>query len=76
MRGAALGRLHNEWLSIITNMLVSVNISGIAAEMKYTKGVDAFLGPGCTEALDPVGRLAGFWNKPVVTGYYAFMVVG
>ncbi|KAK2147699.1 hypothetical protein LSH36_540g01016 [Paralvinella palmiformis] len=30
--------------------------------------VVAFIGPGCTEALDPVARLASYWNKPIITG--------
>ncbi|ELT92328.1 hypothetical protein CAPTEDRAFT_22212, partial [Capitella teleta] len=42
--------------------------SGIAAEMYFRREVDAFLGPGCADALDPVGRLASYWNVPVITG--------
>ena len=36
--------------------------------MAYLKGVAAFVGPGCTLALDPVARLAGYWNIPILTG--------
>ncbi|KAK2153540.1 hypothetical protein LSH36_293g01000 [Paralvinella palmiformis] len=41
---------------------------GYAADMAYLKGVAAFVGPGCTLALDPVARLAGYWNIPILTG--------
>ena len=43
-------------------------ISGIAAELFFREKVIAFLGPGCSLALDPVGRMAAYWNIPVITG--------
>ena len=45
-----------------------VLFAGIAADLYYKEGVVAFIGPGCTYALDPVARLAGYWNIPIVTG--------
>ena len=36
--------------------------------MHYLKDVIGFLGPGCTQALDPVARLANYWNLAVVSG--------
>ncbi len=42
--------------------------SGYASEMYYNDKVIAFVGPGCTYALDPVARLAGYWNIPIITG--------
>ncbi|KAI1291124.1 Atrial natriuretic peptide receptor 1 [Halotydeus destructor] len=29
--------------------------------------VNSFIGPACGEALDPVGRMAGYWNLPLLT---------
>lgn len=43
---------------------------GMAAALYHKDHVDAFLGPGCTYALDPVARMAAFWNIPVVTGQF------
>ncbi|KAH9495861.1 Nitrogen permease reactivator protein, partial [Bulinus truncatus] len=42
--------------------------SGAAAELHYVDQVKAIVGPGCSNALDHVARLAGYWNIPVVTG--------
>ncbi|XP_064468524.1 atrial natriuretic peptide receptor 1-like [Ornithodoros turicata] len=38
-----------------------------AAEEFYAGGVTAFVGPGCSMAVDTVGRLANYWNVPVCT---------
>ena len=40
----------------------------VAADMYYNEHVVALIGPGCTYALDPVGRLAAYWNIPLITG--------
>ena len=42
--------------------------SALAAELYFVHHVRAFVGPGCTLALDPVARMANVWNIPVVTG--------
>jgi len=41
---------------------------GLSADMKFLSNVIAFIGPACGFALDPVARLAAFWNIPIVTG--------
>ncbi|CAN8023791.1 unnamed protein product, partial [Ixodes persulcatus] len=38
-----------------------------AAEEFFGGGVTAFVGPGCSMAVDSVGRLASYWNVPVCT---------
>lgn len=44
--------------------------AGIAADEFYTSGANFIVGPGCSEALESVGRLASHWNVPVCsTGY-------
>ena len=45
-----------------------ISSSGLASELFYRDNVTAFVGPGCTEALDHVARLAGYWNRPIITG--------
>lgn len=47
---------------------ISSSTPGIAAALYYKDKVDAFLGPGCTDALDPVARMAAYWNLPIITG--------
>ncbi|GAB6027920.1 hypothetical protein CHUAL_002135 [Chamberlinius hualienensis] len=42
-------------------------VGAIAAEEYYKNNVTAFLGPACSYALDPVGRMAATWNLPVYT---------
>ncbi|CAL1543500.1 unnamed protein product, partial [Lymnaea stagnalis] len=42
--------------------------SGVAAELHYIEGVQALIGPACSNALDHVARLAGYWNIPILTG--------
>ncbi|XP_064470104.1 atrial natriuretic peptide receptor 1-like [Ornithodoros turicata] len=39
----------------------------LAAEIYYQQGATAFVGPGCSAALDHVGRMASFWNVPAYT---------
>lgn len=36
--------------------------------MKFNDKVLAFIGPACTFALEPVARLAAYWNLPIITG--------
>ncbi|XP_060072434.1 atrial natriuretic peptide receptor 1-like [Ylistrum balloti] len=42
--------------------------SGVVADMYYRHGINALIGPACAYALDPVGRLANYWNIPLITG--------
>nr|XP_027204126.1 atrial natriuretic peptide receptor 1-like [Dermatophagoides pteronyssinus] len=42
-------------------------LGALAAEKYYTGHVSAFLGPICSLALDPVSRMASYWNVPVFT---------
>ncbi|CAN7939316.1 unnamed protein product, partial [Ixodes hexagonus] len=39
----------------------------LAAEVYYQQGATAFVGPGCSAALDHVGRMAAFWNVAAYT---------
>ncbi|KMY95374.1 uncharacterized protein Dsimw501_GD25238, isoform B [Drosophila simulans] len=41
---------------------------GLAADMYFQDDVIAFIGPACAFALEPVARLAAYWNKPIITG--------
>lgn len=41
---------------------------GLAAKMFYIDKVMAFIGPACAFALEPVARLAAYWNLPIITG--------
>uniref|UniRef100_A0A8D9EWT4 Atrial natriuretic peptide receptor 1 n=1 Tax=Cacopsylla melanoneura TaxID=428564 RepID=A0A8D9EWT4_9HEMI len=41
---------------------------GLAADMFFKDNVIAFVGPACAFALDPVARLAAYWNRPIITG--------
>ena len=43
-------------------------LSGLAADLFYQYNIAALIGPGCAYALDPVARMAGYWNLPIVTG--------
>jgi Receptor family ligand binding region len=36
--------------------------------MHFIDNVIAFIGPACAFALEPVARLAGYWNTPIITG--------
>jgi atrial natriuretic peptide receptor A len=40
----------------------------LSAELYYEEHVIGLVGPGCTFALEPVARLASYWNIPIVTG--------
>lgn len=41
---------------------------GLAADMHFKDDVIAFIGPACAFALEPVARLAAYWNSPIITG--------
>lgn len=41
---------------------------GLAADMHFKQDVIAFIGPACAFALEPVARLAAYWNTPIITG--------
>lgn len=41
---------------------------GLAADMHFRDDVIAFVGPACLFALEPVARLAAYWNTPIITG--------
>ncbi|XP_055547938.1 atrial natriuretic peptide receptor 1 isoform X1 [Wyeomyia smithii] len=41
---------------------------GLAADMHFKHNVIAFIGPACAFALEPVARLADYWNTPIITG--------
>nr|CAD7201469.1 unnamed protein product [Timema douglasi] len=41
---------------------------GLAADMHFNDKVIAFIGPACAFALEPVARLAAYWNRPIITG--------
>jgi Receptor family ligand binding region len=42
--------------------------AGLAADMHFYDDVIAFIGPACAFALEPVARLAAYWNSPIITG--------
>ncbi|CAG2105995.1 unnamed protein product [Medioppia subpectinata] len=45
------------------------NVAGaLAAEEFYLRKVDVIVGPACSLALDPVARMASYWNIPIFTG--------
>lgn len=41
---------------------------GLAADMHFRANVIAFIGPACAFALEPVAKLAAYWNTPIITG--------
>lgn len=41
---------------------------GLAADMHFRDNAIAFIGPACAFALEPVARLAAYWNSPIITG--------
>lgn len=41
---------------------------GKAADLARTYHLSAFLGPACSDDLQVVGRLAAYWNIPILTG--------
>lgn len=41
---------------------------GLAGDMHFRDEVIAFIGPSCAFALEPVARLAAYWNTPIITG--------
>lgn len=42
--------------------------TGKAADLYFKKNVIAFIGPACAFALEPVAKLASYWNVPIITG--------
>lgn len=36
--------------------------------MHFRDSVIAYIGPACAFALEPVARLAAYWNSPIITG--------
>jgi atrial natriuretic peptide receptor A len=40
----------------------------LATEEFYLRQVSVFIAPTCSFALDPVARMASFWNVPILTG--------
>ena len=36
--------------------------------MHFQDNVIAYVGPACAFALEPVARLAAYWNTPIITG--------
>ena len=43
-------------------------IVGVASDLYHKENVVAFVGPACAYSLEGVGRMAGYWNVPIVTG--------
>lgn len=41
---------------------------GLAADLHFQQNAIAFIGPACAFALEPVARLAAYWNTPIITG--------
>jgi len=41
---------------------------GLASDLHHYDKVIAFIGPACAFALEPVARLASYWNIPIITG--------
>ena len=41
---------------------------GLAADMHFRDNAIAYIGPACAFALEPVARLAAYWNTPIITG--------
>lgn len=59
-------------VSVAKSYSFTTMASGLAAELYYEEKVTALIGPSCTYALDPVARLAAFWNIPIITGALMF----
>ncbi|XP_058797480.1 atrial natriuretic peptide receptor 1 isoform X1 [Phymastichus coffea] len=68
----------NEFLSVHNVQLRKVQGSyphcsgatapGLSADMHFRDNAIAFIGPACAFALEPVARLAAYWNTPIITG--------
>jgi Receptor family ligand binding region len=41
---------------------------GLACDLFFYSKVISFIGPACAFALEPVARLASYWNIPIITG--------
>ncbi|ELT87878.1 hypothetical protein CAPTEDRAFT_108671 [Capitella teleta] len=72
-------RVNSELLTAGTHRLVvllrtygpmcdAAKAPGMSADLFYKEGVSSFVGPGCSTALDPVARMAAYWNRPIATG--------
>ncbi|XP_055899976.1 atrial natriuretic peptide receptor 1-like [Biomphalaria glabrata] len=55
-------------IRVYDNLCDARYASGAAAELHFIDQVQAIVGPGCSNALDHVARLAAYWNIPIVTG--------
>ncbi|KAL5289037.1 hypothetical protein ACFFRR_009314 [Megaselia abdita] len=74
----ALKKVNEDFLKIHNISLKKVQASypscsgakapGLAADMHFKDDVIAFIGPACAFALEPVARLAAYWNTPIITG--------
>ncbi|XP_075215398.1 atrial natriuretic peptide receptor 1 [Lycorma delicatula] len=74
----ALEEVNEKFLSVHSVSLEKVQASyptcsgdrapGLAADMHFQDDVIAFIGPACAFALEPVARLAAYWNRPIITG--------
>nr|XP_029730687.1 atrial natriuretic peptide receptor 1-like isoform X2 [Aedes albopictus] len=66
-----LGKTHNIKLKKVQASYASCSGAkspGLAADMHFKNNVVAFIGPACAFALEPVARLADYWNTPIITG--------
>ncbi|KAH7718579.1 RGC/RGC protein kinase [Aphelenchoides avenae] len=59
-------------LDIVSQMGCGESFEGVAvgADMYHQQNVKAFIGPYCNTELDAVGKMAAFWNVPII-GYMA-----
>lgn len=49
------------------NACINNYVGAMAAEEYFLKKVSVFIGPICSLALDPVARMASYWNVPIFT---------
>ncbi|XP_055996627.1 atrial natriuretic peptide receptor 1-like [Ostrea edulis] len=54
-------------LAAAKTICVADMVGATAAEMYYVDEVSAFIGPGCSVAVGVVGRMASYWNYPILT---------
>lgn len=60
--------LTNSYLNDSYTSCSGARAPGLAADMHFRDKVVAFIGPACAFALEPVARLAAYWNRPIITG--------